>query len=312
MDSTPTVDPLLSEIANEWFQDNDHFIGYGLAPIFQGAKKTGEYYVSEIENALGEPDDLERAPSTPYASVTMRLADDSYNTRDRGIKVGVDDTVRSNYREAYDADEEAVERAMRIVMTDHEKRVAAMASDSNITHQAVTTWTASNGDTIISEVQTEIEEVRKATGIKPNVWVIPNDEWIATIQHNSGLISRIKNDTNAKISTVQLDALAAVVGIEQCVVPMCLKATNKDGQTLTADDIWDQTESYLLYSPGVGAGLSAPATMRTFTWDADAGLGDIRLDSYREEDITTDWHRARAFDDVKLVGSALGRVLTGI
>ena len=173
MDSQPTAQPLLSDTANEWFAGQESFIGGVVAPVFQSGEQSGEYYVSEAENIVATADNIERAPGTPYKRVALRLADDSYSTKDRGIAVPIDDRMRNKYRNRWNQEEAAAQKGAMTVLTDREVRVAAMASDASLTHTAVTTWTASNGDTILSEVDAEIEAIRKASenARKSSSWV---------------------------------------------------------------------------------------------------------------------------------------------
>lgn len=312
LDSSPGLDPILGQTAMEFWQDQTQYIAGRIAPTFRTAKSSGNYFVDSIENVVSTPSQgLERAPGDEYGVLSMKLGSDSYNTADRGITVPVDDTVRAEYADAWDADVAAIRKGTNTILADREIRIAALATGAGVTAEAMTTLNGSNGNTFLQEVDVEMEEIRKATGLKPNTLIIHPDQWNTDIKHDTQLIARIVSDGNGAITRVTENALGNILGLN-IIVPGAIKATSKDGQTVTTGDIWPTGEAYLLYVTPNAEDLSAPTSFRNFSWTGGTGGQDIAVVSSRAQLRKSDMHQIYSFDDFKLTSANLTRQLTGL
>ena len=310
LDSSPTSNPMLVGHANEYFGNESQFVARQIAPVFATNEQASTYIVSEAENLLSTPSNIERAPGTAYGELSMRISQDTYNCIDRGISVPVADEIRKKYRRSWDADKAAVQKGVMTVLSAREVLLAGLATGAGVTAQAMTALTGANGDTFLAEVSTELEEIRRLTGVRPNTLVINATEWEDHIKFDSQLLARIKNNGNGVLSEVTKRSLAAVLELDQVVVPMGVKNTAKDGQTVAGGEIWTAGEAYICHTPGPGAPLDAPASFRTFTWSEVAT--DIDVVTFREQKRKRDVHQVFCYEDVKLTGAALTRQLTGL
>ncbi len=312
LDSSPGLDPILARTAMEFWQQQDQFIAGRIAPTFSTAKSSGSYYVDSIENTVSTPGQgLERAPGGEYGILSMTLGSDSYNTADRGVTVPVDDTVRAEYADAWDADVSAIRKGVNTILTDREVRLAALITGSGVTAEAMTTLDGTNGNTFVSEVLIVSEEVRKATGIKPNRLIIHPDQWNTDLRGDTQLIARIVSNGAGVINEVTEQALGNILGLE-IIVPGAIKATSADGQTVTTGDIWTTAEAYLCHVTPNAEDLSAPTSFRNFSWTGGTGGSDIAVVSSRAQLKKSDMHQIYSFDDIKLTSANLTRQLTGL
>ena len=87
MNHKATVNPLLTQLAQEFVKDQSGYVGTVIAPVFNSGLQSGEYYKWDRENYLNLPTDLARAPGTAYQTLTRELSDDAFVTKDLGIQV---------------------------------------------------------------------------------------------------------------------------------------------------------------------------------------------------------------------------------
>src|ERR1041384_6810468 len=111
MKSNVTVNPVLSLLATNYVFNATEFVAKRLFPTLQVAAQAAAYYVFKAENMLNVPTLIARAPGATYSRSTPHLDQDTYNTRDYGHEIPIDDRERKKYRSAIDAEKAAVMRA---------------------------------------------------------------------------------------------------------------------------------------------------------------------------------------------------------
>src|SRR4051812_1209142 len=121
--STATANPVLTVTLQKYILNAASLVGRNIAPIFLTGSQSAQYYVFDKDNALSIPQDLQRAPGTPYKRTFMKLSGDSYSCTNKGIEIPVDDEERAKYAAAFSADAAGMKRVRDIIMINHELRV---------------------------------------------------------------------------------------------------------------------------------------------------------------------------------------------
>lgn len=300
MKSSATLNPVLSALAVKFMQDSKAFVGLRLFPLFLTGEVSAAYYVMNEENLLNIPRNIQRGPSSPYNRSAMKLGSDTYNCREFGHEEPVDDRERKKYARSFDADRAAMRRAVNILMMNHEIRVKDKATGAGVPTAGVgTKWNAANSDPV-GDVDVAKDSIQKNTGMDANTMVISRDVFTVLKEHDA-VIDKIKYSEKA-IITPQL--LAAVFGVENLLVAGTIENTAAEGQALTPNYIWG--DSVVLAHVDPTPDLMAPNFGRTFGWVGEVGSEGVLIESYRQDEIRSDVHRARQDTDEKVIGSKAG------
>ena len=139
-----------------------------------------------------------------------------------------------------------------------------------------------------------------------NTMVISRTVFEVLKQHPQ-IVEKIKYSQNA-ILTAQL--IAAVFEVEQLLVAGGIENTAQEGQTITADFLWGK--SVVLAHVEDTPDLMAPNFGRTFGWTGEVGQDGVLVESYRQDNIRSDVHRARQDVDEKIIGAKAGYHLSAV
>lgn len=305
MKSTATANPILTGHAVQFLQNASEFVGRQLFPVFNTQEQSGDYYVFDRENWLNIPTEIRRAPGTQYKRSLMTLSDDSFATKNYGIEEPVDDSEYAKYASRLDADKAAVNRAMHIVLWNHEIRVHTAATGISNTSSPSTKWDAAGGDPI-GDVDAAREVIHDGCGMDPNVMVIGRNVF-NVLKELDVILQKIKY---VQRGIVTADLLAPIFKVDRVIVAGAVRNTAAEGQALSVAKLWD--EEVVLAHVNGAQDLKVPNFGRTFSWSAreGSGRGGIQVVSYREETIESNVHRAKQFTDEKLVGEECGYYLS--
>lgn len=306
MTSNVTVNPVLQITAVKFIQDAGAFIGRKLMPLFLTRQQSESYYVFDRENMLNIPTNIRRAPSAPFSRSVMKLSNDNYNCREYGHEEPVDDSEKDKYASALDADKAAITRAANIIMVNHELRVHTLATSNAVPNSGVTTkWDGISPDPI-GDVDAAKEVIRKGCGLNVNFMSI-NKDTFNVLKELPIILDKIKYTQRGIVTA---DLIAAVFGVDQLVVAESVINGAAEGQTITPNDIWG--DDVILAHVESSQDLKAPNFGRTFSWVAQSGPNGVIAESYRQDTIKSDVHRARHFVDEKLVGAECGYRLSDV
>lgn len=310
MKSSNTLNPILTGHAVQFMRDTAGFIGTRLAPVFSAGLQSAEYYVFKAADLIGAPTNIRHAPGAPFRRFIPSVSDDNYTCKDYGIEQPVPDEDRKKYASAFDADLAATRRLTDIITVNHELRVrnivTATASVANAAPAALWSDAASNPK---DDVTAGKEVIRKAIGLKANVMAMSQTVF-NTLEVHPKIVELFKYTTPGVLKAAQL---AAYFGIDQLLVAEAVQATNAEGQAVTADDIWGDTVVLAHVEPGQD--LMRPNFARTIYWNqfgADGNPVPIQVETYRDDTVASDVHRARHFTDEKLTAAAAGFLITDV
>jgi hypothetical protein len=305
--SSATANPVLSALFQKFRQNMGSFVGMQLAPVFNTGEQSAKYYVFGDENERDIPDLKGRAPSSPYPRTSITLSDDSFDCVNRGIEIPVDDNERAKYADAFAADAAAMRRAALIVSINHEKRVKTLATSGAVTSSSPSTkWDAASGSDPLGDVDTAREAIYTATGGEANVMII-NRAVYNVLREHAAILDKYKH-TQPGIITSEL--LANVFGVQRLIVAGALENTANEGQTATPAQIWG--DSVILAIASNSPDLESPNFMRTFNWSDRSGPNGVLVETYREDAVESDIHRAKQHTDEKITGASLGYHLSDV
>ncbi len=287
------------------------FVGTRLFPVFGSGEQSSDYYVFNAENLLLAPRNTRHTPGTAFHRITMTVSDDNFNCKDYGLEQPVPDDVRKKYAKAFDADIAAVRQLTNFIMVGHEQRVKALATDpAKVPNAGVgVKWDLADSNPK-EDVNAAREEIRKSIGAQPNTMVISRP--VVNVLEVHPKIADLFKYTAPGVVTA--DKLATYFGVPNILIADQVVASNQEGQALTAADIWG--DDVLLAHVQPGQDLSLLNFGRTFYWNQFGAPGEadvpMLIESYRDDTVKSDVHRAQHYTDEKLVGADAGYLLTDV
>lgn len=304
MQNTATANPVLTGHYVKFARDPMGFVAEAIAPTFNTGLQSAQYYVFTKDNMLHVPRNIGRAPGAPHQEVGLMLSDDNYFCENYGIKIPVPDEDRKKYAAFIDADIAAMRRVSDIIKVNRELRVKALATDLATVPNAgiLVGWDnpAANPKT---DSDVAKEAIRKGIGLRANTMVISESVRLALSQNNA-----VRAAFQLAINgAVTLDMLKAYFQIENIVVAGTVLATSKEGQALTADDIWGDDVLFAHVEPGQD--LMLPNFARTMNW-TDVGSVEGQVETWRDADRKSDVHQVDHCTDEKLTSAEAGYLLT--
>lgn len=289
-------------------RDPAGFVGGRIFPAFSSAAQSSDYYVFDAENHLGIPLNIRHAPGTGFKRVTMKLSDDNFACKDYGIEIPVPDTQRAKYKNQLALDLSATRRNTDIIKINHEKRVIDLIVASVQSAAVNVKWDGGANSDPLNDVDAAKEAIRLGCGGMPNTGVISRP--LLNILKKHDKLQEVFKYTQGGLLDAQ--KLADYFGLREILVAEQVIATNQEGQAVTAADLW--ADNFLLAHVNPGQDLMQLNLGRTFYWDEFGTAGEngvpIQIQTYRDEPVESDVHRARHFTDEKIVGAAAGFLLT--
>jgi hypothetical protein len=174
----------------------------------------------------------------------------------------------------------------------------------------------------ISDVKDWKEEMRAATGFKPNKMMLPIPVKDALAEHPD-IIDRIKyTGSNGSPAKVNLQTLAELFELDQIIVPEGVKNTANENATDAISDIWGK-DVFLFFTPPAPSN-EVPSALYRFSWTGAAdSMGQSpqpfggRLNSeglfirnYITEREAAEWVESRWYTVPKATGAGLGILAT--
>ncbi|HMJ91672.1 MAG TPA: hypothetical protein VK530_17755 [Candidatus Acidoferrum sp.] len=304
--NTATANPVLSGIFNKFMRDEAGFVAEVLAPTFNTALQSAQYYVFDKENFLLIPTNIERAPGAIHKRVGMKVSDDNYFCKNYGIAMPVPDEDRQRYSIALNADTAAIKRITDILKVNRELRVKTLVTNTAAVANAspAIKWNDS-GCNPRTDVDAGKESVRKGCGHRVNTMVISE-----TVRLNLSQNAEVRKAFQLAIGGVlTMEMLKAYFEIPNIVVAGTVLATSAEGAATTADDIW--TDDVVLAHVEPSQDLMAMNLARTFNWTG-VGSIDAPVKSWRDDDAVSDIHQADHATAEKIVAAPCGYLLTDV
>ena len=323
MQTTATLNPILTAVANSFMRDPKGFVADLIAPRFPAPLQAGTYYKFDVDDIANVPDLAPRAPGSPYHRITTKVTNDSYNCENYGLEAPAPDEERKKYAVYFDLDRVKTSRIVDTIRVNREKRVTALvATLPNAAIQVPWNDPSSNPK---ADVDAACEQIRQQSGTpKANVTMTINHPTFLALQTHPKLVDLFKYTVAGVLNE---EKLAAYFGVRRVVVAYNVQAINHEGQAFSAADIWGNLASFTVDIES--ADLEVPCTLRTFHWTAftsdittldsggapttgtGGGPGEQSIFTYRDETVKADVHRGDHYVAEKVVASFTGYVLNG-
>ena len=324
MITTATLNPILSDFAQQFMRDPKGFVSDEIAPYFPAPLQSAAYYLFKPADIANVPLLTPRAPGSAYQRIQTTLTSDTYACENYGLEAPAPDEERKKYGAYFDLDKLKVNRLIDTIRVNREIRVTSLLTGSGIGGSAGITipWNAP-GSNPIADVDAAKEFIRKNTGLRATHIVISEPTFLL-LRYNARILDFYKFTTPGVLTE---ELLAAAFGLRKMIVARNIQATNNDGQTFTASDIWGNTA--LVCAISDSQDLEQPTLCRSFNWTAftslvtqsdtngpaftagGAGPEAMQIFTYRDETHKSDVHRADHYLAEKIVAPNCGYALTG-
>lgn len=318
MQTTATLNPILTVVANAFIRDPKGFVADIIAPRFPAPMQAGTYYkfdIDEIANAIIlKP----RAPGSPYQRIQTKVTSDSYACENYGLEAPAPDEERKKYASYFDLDRVKVSRIVDTIRINRELRVTTLVATLSSAGIAIP-WNDPNSNPRV-DVSAATETIRQQSGTpRSMITMTISEPCFLALQIHPKLVDLFKFTTPGVLNE---EKIASYLGIRRVVVAYNVQATNHEGQTYSASDIWGNLASFTVDVDA--ADLEVPCCLRTFHWTAftsdvstseggpatgTGGASGQDIFTYRDETVKSDVHRGDHYLVEKVVASGCGYVL---
>lgn len=325
MQTTATLNPILTTLANQFQEDPKGFVAAEIFPEFDAPFQSGLYYVFQPGNIVNVPLLTPRAPGSPYQRLQTQISNDNYACENYGLEAPAPDEERKKYSSYFDLDKLKVNRIVDTVRINREIRVVNLVNTSATSANIAIVWNDPSSNPK-GDVDAAKETIRRASGMRGmSLKMVISEPTFLTLQYHPKLVDLFKFTTPGLLNEQKL---ASYFGIAEVVVAYNIQATNNEGEVFTASDIWGNVA--LLCAVTEAQDLEVPTFGRTFKWSAfqsevsiptggtgpamtAAGGGPdlMQIFTYRDETVKSDIHRADQYVVEKIVASGAGFLLKG-
>ena len=211
MQTTATLNPILTVVANAFMRDPKGFVADIICPRFPAPLQAGTYYKFDVDDIANVADLSPRAPGAPYHRITNKVTNDSYNCENYGLEAPAPDEERKKYATYFDLDRVKVSRIIDTIRVNREKRVTALVGtlpNANI----ATAWNDPSSNPK-ADVDAACEVIRQQSGTpKANVTMTINHPTFLALQTHPKLVDLFKYTSPGVLNE---DKLAAYFGVRR-------------------------------------------------------------------------------------------------
>jgi len=323
METTATLNPVLTVVANQFMRDPKGFVADIICPRFPAPLQSGSYYLFAPTDIANVPNLKPRAPGTPYQRIQTKVGSDSYACENYGLEAPAPDEERKKYANFFDLDRVKVSRIVDTIRVNREIRVVNLVNTMPSANIAVP-WNDGSSNPK-GDVDAACEIIRQQSGTaKAAITMTISHPTFLALQTHPRLVDLFKYTVAGVLNE---EKLASYFGVRRVVVAYNVQAVNDEGQAFSASDIWGNVASFTVdvESPD----LEVPCWARTFYWTAfssqiteldsgaapstgtGGGPGEQSIFTYRDETVKSDVHRGDHYVVEKTVAPACGYLLKG-
>jgi hypothetical protein len=289
-----------------------HYIASSLLPIYGSDREVGRYPRFRIgKGELLKKESQRRGATGTYNESEEQFEWDSYQTQEYGHEKRVDDTVRKQMRDFFDADMVTAKFCMNKVMLDYEVEAAAAIMDPTVFTAAAagTAYTEANLATMDfpADLNATIEALT-LNGEEPNTIVISLSVY-NRLKRSKLLQTYLYGHLNTTQggSNITPNLVAEAFGVPNIVIAKKSLDNAIKGKTNVVP-VWGN--SYIWVGEVQGGDFMNGGAGRTIIWEADSEGGLFTTDQYREEKRKGDMIRVRSNRVIKIVNPNSGRLIT--
>lgn len=314
--AVPLIGATIKEI--ELLASHRGFAGLQVARPVDVSQQSGELGEIPLASLLATEDTARKGNSAGYPRLSVRFGKLTYACEEHGGEVEVPDRTSRIYRDWLDLMEVSTEKAIDVVLRNHEYRVAsAIFNASTWTGAALTTdvgteWSTIATATPITDVNNAREKIRGATGLSPNALVVSEKVW-NVLKDCEQIVDRVKyGGSNANPAVLSREAVAAALGLDFVIVGNAYRNTgNEVDASATLSPIWDD-EYAMVCRVATSNDPGEACIARTFHFSEDGSEIGTTVETYREEHRRQDVVRARHDVDEVVINKNLGHLLANV
>jgi hypothetical protein len=252
-----------------------------------------------------------RAPGTKFARSGIGLTSDSYMSEQYSLEYPVPDENRKNADAALDLGRTATNWLYDQLMLEEDYQFAAQWMITGVGWGVGALgngkWSATSS-TPIKDVQTAVRTVRRALGASSNHKIVGMGGTIieTALLSNADITGKLTNVQVGTIDALRI-ALASILGLDELIIADREYNTAAEGKTAVYAPVID--DDFLVVARPNAPGIDVPSAGYSFAWNED-GMGDMYIESYRDETIKSDIYRGICYYDLKQVSASLGVLFT--
>jgi len=309
-DSVPRQD--ISTLLMEAVHQEKHYIASMLLPIYGSEREVGRY----PKFTIGKGELLKRESQKRGATGTYNESDevfewDNYQTVEYGHEKRIDDVVRKQMRDFFDAEMVTAKFCSNKLMLDYEIEAAnALLNPTTFTaSSAGTAYTEANLDTmdVPADINATIEQLT-LLGEEPNTMVL-SLPLFNRLKRSKKLQTYLYGHLNTTQggSNITSEIIAASFGIANVIVAKKSYDSGIKGKT-SVGPVW--SNNYIWIGDVQGGDFMNGGAGRTIVWDADSEGGLFTSDQYRDEARRGDKIRVRSNRTIKVINQNSARLIT--
>lgn len=313
-DSVPRQD--ISTLLMEAVHQEKHYIASSLLPVYGSEREVGRYPKFKIgKGELLKKESQLRGATGTYNESEEQFEWDSYQTREYGHEKRVDDVVKKQMRDFFDAEMVTAKFCMNKLMLDYEVECAAALYDPvtfspQATTQAYSEANLDNGASsmdVPADINAALESLTLA-GEEPNTLVL-SLPLFNRIKRSKRLQTYLYGHLNTTQggSNITTQIIGEAFGIPNIVIAKKSYDNAIKGKQNVVP-VW--SNNYMWLGDVQGGDFMNGGAGRTIIWDADSEGGLFTSDQYRDEARRGDKIRVRSNRTVKIINPNSGRLLS--
>ena len=308
-DSVPRQD--ISTLLMEAVHQKEHYIGQMLLPVYSSPKEIGRYPKFRLaKGELLKKESQKRNSTGTYNESEESFEWDSYSTEEFGHEKRIDDKVRKEMKDFFDAEMITASFCMQKVMLDYELAASHAIMDPSTfsANSGSVAYTESNLNTmdVPHDINAALESL-SAVGETPNTLVL-----------SLSVFNRIKRsklmqtylygflNTTQGGSNITTQVLGDAFGIPNVIVARKTYDSAIKGK-LSIQNVWG--DNYMFLGDVQGGDFMAGGVGRTIIWDGDSEGGLFTTDQYRDEARRGDKIRVRSNRTIKVINPNAGTLI---
>jgi hypothetical protein len=301
------VDQLLTQMAIGYKPKG--MIADLLFPKVGVQKQSGMYSVFSRADVL-RIETTARAPGTMANQITRSVSTGTYFAKNYALDypVNIEDKANADPIFTQTILNGSVQFLVNKLALDWERRIALLCtSGSNVgSYSAISSGWLGSGATPIANINTALDNVQGATGVRPNRIVFGDAAWRAFRRHST--VQNIIFGANNGGGYPSVENVKSLFEVDNILIGGAYVNTANEAQAESLSQVWgDNVLAY--YAPSTPM-IDEPSFGYSFRWNAP-GLADMTVerhpyDSRRKvEDVEVGYYQ-----DEKITGAAYGFLLT--
>ena len=301
-------------------------IGMSIMPSREVSKGAGIFSKIKLKSLIANANfDARRTSTGGYNSDDYEWEEDSFKTKERGLKSKIDDREEALYEDFFSLEEIAKNRAWERLLTVFERDIIDLAvtqvngaGQTNAVASGV--WTDHNACTPIDDVEQGADAIWQRTGLWPNTLVLSRRRF-RDARRLVQVLNEIKSQgagTSGVQRRVTEAMLAEVFDVDRVVVANKVHNTANRAKNPQVASLFPDDQALLVVAAQT-EDMAEPCFGRTLHWGGDGSMmpgSDQRLvgvvETYRNEEERADYCRVRMEREHKVLYQEAAQVVTGL